>query len=374
VNQRHPSAWDAAVKSTALLEMPDSSLMHYPSRLVNSISIKKKMATILYFSGYALHKIKRLARKSFVVLMYHRVVPKSARSICIQPGMYVTPETLDMHLSWIKSHFQVLSPNDVLTLLRGSSLKTNGRPRSIITFDDGWLDFYLYAYPLLLKHDLPALVFLPTNFIGTDNRFWTDRLSKIIQANSFSKHKTKPGLSKYPEINAIEAAKGSLDEIIEVAIASLKPLPNGYIEKILEELSSRNPGDIPEQGRVFMNWAEIRQLKESGFVYFGSHTSDHCILTTLPASIIESQLRKSKAKLLQEKLVDDSSVSFCYPNGNFNSEILKIVQSCGYHFAFTTEQGWNDSNTNPYALRRIGLHNDIAASQGMLACRLASIF
>ena len=40
----------------------------------------------------------------------------------------------------------------------------------VITFDDGFKDFYLHGFPILKEHGFTATVFLPTAFIGDDRR------------------------------------------------------------------------------------------------------------------------------------------------------------------------------------------------------------
>lgn len=54
-------------------------------------------------------------------------------------------------------------------------------PRScLITFDDGWKDNYTYAYPVLKRHHIPALIFLTTDFIGTSRAFWHEQLGDLL--------------------------------------------------------------------------------------------------------------------------------------------------------------------------------------------------
>ena len=127
-------------------------------------------------------------------------------------------------------------------------------------------------------------------------------------------------------------------------------------------------------GRAFLNWEEIREMADSGLVSFGSHTASHRILTTLNDDEIRTELYKSKEKLLNEKIVTRDFIPFCYPNGNFNDEILRMVQEMGYSLAVSTKSGWNEEKADYYSLKRIPLHDDISSTHALFACRLAGIF
>jgi hypothetical protein len=49
-----------------------------------------------------------------------------------------------------------------------------------LTFDDGWRDNAVNAFPLLQKHQVPASIFLSTDFIGSRQRFWWESLGETL--------------------------------------------------------------------------------------------------------------------------------------------------------------------------------------------------
>ena len=106
---------------------------------------------------------------------------------------------------------------------------------------------------------------------------------------------------------------------------------------------------------------------------FGSHTASHRILTTLTDEEIRDELKRSKEKLLTEKISDPSCIPFCYPNGNYNEKTAELVKEMGYHLAVTTENGWNDAKADLFRLRRIGIHEDITSTKALFGCRITGI-
>ena len=57
---------------------------------------------------------------------------------------------------------------DIVPLAELHRPRTNRRPRIAITFDDAYADFYENVYPLFRQHGIPAVVFVPTLFIGAE--------------------------------------------------------------------------------------------------------------------------------------------------------------------------------------------------------------
>jgi peptidoglycan/xylan/chitin deacetylase (PgdA/CDA1 family) len=289
--------------------------------------------------------------------------------------MYVEPDTLATHLRFLQQHFEIIPISALSYDPERNFSGSNGKSLCALTFDDGWYDFYEYVYPILKHYQIPATVFLPTNFIGTSKWFWTDRLTHLfVQKESQGNSEVSGPSSKNSLENLLQNLKGPKEIRLEKAIEELKVFREERIESVLSELSIRWKINPVPPSRSFLNWGEVREMAQSGLVSFGSHTRSHRILTTLEDKEILDELIRSKDRLIAEKAVDPSFIPFSYPNGNYNEKILKMVKEAGYNLAVTAENGWNDSNSNLFKLKRIGIHQDMAFSKSMFGCRISKIF
>lgn len=115
-------------------------------------------------------------------------------------------------------------------------------------------------------------------------------------------------------------------------------------------------------------------MKESGLVSFGSHTVGHRILTTLKDNEVNTKLTESRNRLFEEEVVEPSFIPFCYPNGDYTNKIARKVENSGYALAVTTKNGWANPGSDPFTLRRIGIHQDMTSTEALFGCRLAGIF
>lgn len=341
-----------------------------------SLLIKRCLCGLLFHSGLARRKITRFAKGNALILMYHRILPEAMVDESIEPGMYVSTTSFARHLSSLAQYFEII-PLDSIITGNIQALGDGGKPRCAITFDDGWLDFLLHAFPLLQQFNAPATVFLPTNFIGTDRKFWTDTVAELL----FEESKLQRSVTASADIDKLrsnivfqhlsQTDASSMEGRLYQIINGLKRHRAEDIYLALDELSPLG-ASIASSPRVFLNWEEVRSLKNSGLVTFGSHTEDHNILTTLHMDEVRRELSRSKKRLAEENATPlGGPLFFCYPNGNANNEMAALVQDAGYAGAVTTKEGWNACDANRFLLNRIGLHDDMSSSQAMFVCRLA---
>ncbi len=334
-----------------------------------SIALKKVHSEFLFRCKYLTGKIARRGNDSFCILMYHRIAKRNENNEYIQPGMYVEPDTFKMQLNILRSTFSIVSQSEMLRIIREGNSDRYEKPVCSITFDDGWRDFYENAFPILKSLNIAATVFLPTNFIGTHRWFWTDRLAFIW------KHKKKNGVSSSdPIINTLSAIKGTFPSQIEKALAILKDLHLDTIEKILSQLENDWEVDAELRGRAFLNWQEVKEMHATGLISFGSHTAEHHILTTLNETVLRKELLNSKQRLKEEAVVDERQIIMCYPNGNYNERIARMVEDLGFVCATTTKTGWNHFPSELFALKRIGIHQDISSSNALFLSTINSSY
>jgi peptidoglycan/xylan/chitin deacetylase (PgdA/CDA1 family) len=335
-----------------------------------SVSAKSVLAKLFGSFGIPEKTIRNRSGKGYVILMYHRILPSEQANHRVQPGMYVDPETFDMHIRYLKQHFQVVSFSDKFSAFQTAMKSRSTRPACILTFDDGWRDFYEFGYPVLKKNQVPATVFLPTGYIGTNDWFWTDRLAGLLTDAIPPANPEKPG---NPLLERIAGIQGAYEERLEAAIHLLKKRNDQEIEEVIAALKERVGIGVPPNQRVFLSWEEVREMGGSGLVSFGSHTHNHRILVHLKEEAVREELALSKKILLREGVVDPSFIPFCYPNGNSSRRIACMVREAGYHAAVSTGEGWNDGDASPFELKRVAIHQDMTASREMFGCRIVDI-
>jgi len=348
------------------------------SRLYIKSAVRKASAWIYYLSGSYL----RAHRSKVLILMYHRVLSeKEVRRRYVQPGMYVLDHVFDAQMRFLKNQFQAISFAELLDRWKKNNWDTTTR-YCVVTLDDGWRDNYQYAYPLLNKYGVPATIFLATDFIGTRRWFWPEKMSYLLEMyyNPVLSLKKKESLSSLlnhymRNLKLVTPARVFNNtrpgEKIDNFIETCKLLPQEQINELIEKMRIVLDLDFPHE-RVLLNWEEVAQMSQNG-ISFGSHSSSHQILTKLPLQEAIAEIVESKCTLLK-KHVNYVPV-FCYPNGNYNREIQSLVRESGYEAAvgaqFSSE---GESPEDPFAIHRIGVHNDISSTIPLYSLHLSGCY
>jgi len=343
------------------------------------ILVRWLLASALYYSGtLSLYRRLRGIQKP-IILNYHRVLEPAAQSEAVPSGMYVQPQTFEKHLQYLRRHFQVVTMAQLIAWRERA--KPIHRPLCVITFDDGWIDNYEMALPLLRKYGLTATLFISTSFIGNRQTPWFYRLGHLLHALATMADDGSAALrpndpSKLPPalIRWLGASRAERQRDIDAVIEEVKKLPGAELESLVEQLRQLPAAagqPVNCNGMAMLNWQQVREMALSSFE-IGSHGLTHMILTQLPQEAAKAELRESK-RCIEEQL--GRSVSgFSYPNGDYSDEVEALVRTAGYCYACTTKPGSVEPCDSPYQLKRIRVHDDVTFSTALFACHIAGVF
>jgi len=327
--------------------------------------VKWVFAIVSHYSGLLFLYGRFACRNRVSCLMYHRVLPEPLlKQSASNPSLIVSQDDFGKQMRFISRWYDTMSGDELISYVPRKRLGV------VVTFDDGWKDNATYAAPLMKRHEVPAIVFLATDFIGTERTFWQEALTRSVVALWESPSVNRVNLQSImgnPIAEDHETFRQSLVDWIE----NLKKLPDVNREQVVSEVEAIAGVPNAPEWDGFMSWEDVRELCDSG-IEFGCHTCTHRMLTHVPSADIEEELRQSSQKIARN--TGRTVRFFAYPNGDRNPEVELLVQQAGFVRAFAVEQGMIDSSSEPMALKRNMIHKGIAGTIPMFHCHLLGIF
>lgn len=111
---------------------------------------------------------------SLPILMYHSVSQRDESGKHPYHRINVSPAVLAQQMKWLRENqYRTVSLPEAVAHIQEPGV---GREKLVVlTFDDGYSDFYTSAYPILEQYGFSATVFLPTAFVGRTTRQFNDR-------------------------------------------------------------------------------------------------------------------------------------------------------------------------------------------------------
>lgn len=304
--------------------------------------LKSQFFQLLNLTGLPQSLIARSGWR--IILAFHRVVPPyKASELGLHPSLFITPETFRSLLSSMK---EIGSFVDIYSLLSSAPSGTSFS----VTFDDGWIDTYTIAYPVLKELNIPFSIFIATSLIDNGSMNWTEEIvAQYVRLLNKAPEKAMRALVRLTPQNS--AGETDIYQIIE----RLKELPrkirDHHIENFYNELANKKP----IEGEM-LSWAQIKELREGG-VIVGSHTHSHGILSDLKKEQVAEELLQSK-KILHERLACDSNI-FCYPNGRYKKENEELFRFLGYSYGLILDDKRVHKNDPPFFIPRFLVYEDI---------------
>ena len=142
------------------------------------------------------YKFSPRLKPSMVILCYHRISTVKQDDPISELKLSVPLNSFKSHLKLFNRKYLFASPDDLLKL---NKYPHSSEPLKILlTFDDGYKDFILNAFPLLKKYKIPSLLYVSTAMIDENMPFWWDIVYPAI---------AKLGLPPYERLKEVERLK-----------------------------------------------------------------------------------------------------------------------------------------------------------------------
>lgn len=247
----------------------------------------------------------------------------------------------------------------------------------LLTFDDGYIDHYLNAFPILKEHGMQGSFFIPGKTF-TEHKLLD--VNKIHFVLAVSEERGEQGLAElvkdvrqkiddyreptgghsYPETDELYAQYAVANrfdpaEVIFVKRMLQTVLPEDIRSRIASELFEKYVG-MPENvfaRELYMNVDQLRVMKQNG-MYIGYHGYDHYWMNRL-YEVSPEKLEKDVDSALGalSEFIDKENWICNYPYGSYSDDVINLISSKGCKLGFATDVDVVKEDTDPYKLPRL---------------------
>ena len=291
-----------------------------------------------------------IARRYPIILVYHRFGPHKNNP------RYTSVSAFEKELRMLKRKFNLLSLRELYGHFdSGTPIPANS---VVLTIDDGYEDFYNYAVPLLKKYEVPATVFVTTEFISGNTWLWPDQIAFLIKHTSQDELCLDMGggcirIGLRTQDEKMKAWGRIADFALEMPDAECRSFINGLSGHFSVKFSERPPVEYSP-----MSWQQVNEAHHAG-IEIGSHTCTHARLTRVDDTKLFTELKDSKMDI--EHYIQDECRAFCYPFGrkaDISDTVQAAVEQAGYQYATAGYFNLNITGKR-YALKRLGAGSDL---------------
>jgi peptidoglycan/xylan/chitin deacetylase (PgdA/CDA1 family) len=266
--------------------------------------------------------LSRVLRPTCLVLAYHRIGDAG------DPYPHVEADVFRCQMEWLRRHCAPIGHRDLPRAIGGAFGR---RTPVLVTFDDGYRDYAERAYPVLRELGIPALNFLPTQFIDDGALFWWDAIN--LAADRSTRRTVRVPWSG--EAIALDAV--GRRSIARRAKDRLKLLMHDEMDaevaQILDALGF-TMADLATERHV-MTWEQIRATCD--VTTYGGHLHTHPLMSRIGLDRLEHEIATCRARIEAE--TGARPTVFAYPDGNVVEAAKPILRRYGFDLAFSIREG-----------------------------------
>lgn len=251
-------------------------------------------------------------------------------------------------IDYLKHNFNIVTMEQVMETVRGKSKLP--KQALLLTFDDGYIDNYTVAFPILEEFGVQGSFFIPGKTFATHQLLDVNKIHYILASANIMELvedvKEKMDYYRGQEFNYAAtdelfheyavADRFDIQETVFVKKMLQTVLPEKLRNRICSDLFEKYVGVTEEQlaYELYMTEEQIATMKRHG-MFIGIHGYDHYWLGNL--SIEQMQEDISKALDALNGFIDRKSWVMNFPYGSYNQDVLNYIKSEGACIGLTTE-------------------------------------
>jgi peptidoglycan/xylan/chitin deacetylase (PgdA/CDA1 family) len=311
-------------------------------------------------------------RPPLLILLYHRVA-----DVQTDPQLLaVSTQNFAQQMEMLRNNFSLIHLSDIKALLEQGNLN---HPTVAVTFDDGYADNLHQARPLLERYEVPATIFVTTDYVKNPREFWWDELESIFLLSgdlkatleiedvdrlrwdlNASRSYTPENFQKFRSWDVTQDQVPTVRQEIYRSLCNiLRPLSENQRGKILSKLREwAGTNSTPRESHRPMSVQEVSSLGKDQLIHIGAHTRTHSVLSALSLEDQFTEIKQSKADL--EEITGEPIQSFAYPFGtesDYTSETVKLVKKAGFENACSNFEPETDTRFDFYQMPRFVIRN-----------------
>lgn len=249
-----------------------------------------------------------------LTLLYHRVINLDNDKNLLA----VTPTNFYSHMSYLKKKYQIVRFEQDWNELNEDAV--------CITFDDGYMDNFTNALPILKELDIPATIFVSTGNINTLDEFWWDELERILLDRKIEYKRTFKLNDDFFSCEWPTETYSDREELYDTLhwlmydkITVSKRM--NWIDQL------RAWSKVGNVGRRENRSIQIEEINiNSSLLTIGAHTENHLSLRTLQQQEQYYEISQSVKKL--ESILEHEITAFSYPFGTKNDYDKTTIDIC----------------------------------------------
>lgn len=259
-------------------------------------------------------------------------------------------ELFKTQIEYFKNKFNIVTMEQVIESIQTGESYRLPDNALLLTFDDGYIDNYTVAYPILEEYGLQGSFFIPGKTFATHQLLDVNKIHYILASADI--YKLVEDLKKQMDYyRGSEYQYASTDELFhEYAVANrfdIKEtifvkrmlqtvLPEKLRNTISSNLFEKYVGVTEEQlaYELYMTEEQVRTMKRHG-MFIGIHGYDHYWLGNLPQEQMKEDI--SLALDVLDQFIDRKQWVMNYPYGSYNQEVIRYIRQQGACIGLTTD-------------------------------------